>query len=93
MIRGGGYLLLASLVGDGPWNVSLQRHAFEEWRVVGATQPGDFGTGTRKQRLHWFQKRLALWAKEGYGTWEAAASELACDESTLRVDAKGKLLL
>jgi MoxR-like ATPase len=81
--------IIVSTRPDGPWHVSLQRQALEEWRAVGATPPGDFGTGTRKRRLHWFQTRLALWAKERYGTWEAAASELACDESTLRVDAKG----
>lgn len=75
---------------NGPWPVSLQRQALMEWRAVGATPPGNFGSGTRKQRLHWFQTRLALWAKERYGTWEAAAAELSCDESTLRVDAKGK---
>tara|TARA_R110002073_G_scaffold164437_1_gene320700 strand:- start:977 stop:2398 length:1422 start_codon:yes stop_codon:yes gene_type:complete len=82
--------IIVSTRPDGPWNVSLQRQALDEWRAVGAPPPGDFGTGTRKQRLHWFQTRLALWAKERYGTWEAAASELACNESTLRVDAKSK---
>ena len=82
--------IIVSTRPDGPWNVSLQRQALKEWRAVGAPPPGDFGTGTRKQRLHWFQTRLALWAKERYGTWEAAASELACNESTLRVDAKSK---
>ncbi|WP_171230696.1 sigma 54-interacting transcriptional regulator [Ruegeria sp. HKCCA4008] len=82
--------IIVSTRPDGPWPVSLQRQALEEWRATGASPPGDFGTGTRKQRLHWFQRRLALWAKERYGTWQAAASELACDESTLRVDAKGE---
>lgn len=82
--------IIVSTRPDGPWPVSLQRQALEEWRATGATPPGDFGTGTRKQRIHWFQTRLALWAKERYGTWQAAASELACDESTLRVDAKGE---
>ena len=85
--------IIVSTRPDGPWHVSLQRQALEEWRAVGATLQGDFGTGTRKQRLYWFQTRLALWAKQRYGTWEAAASELACHESTLRVDAKSKFPL
>ena len=74
----------------GPWSVSVQRQALEEWRAVGPSPLGDFGTGTRKQRVHWFQSRLAQWAKERFGTWEAAASELDCDERTLRNDAKAK---
>ena len=81
--------IIVSTRPDGPWNVSLQRQALEEWRAVGAP-PAKMQIGTRKQRLHWFQTRLALWAKERYGTWEAAASELACNESTLRVNAMRK---
>ena len=36
--------------------------------------------GSRKERIQALQVRLALWAKDTWGTWGAAAKELACDE-------------
>lgn len=81
--------ILVSTRREGPWPISLQRKALEEWRIVGANALGAFGNGSRKERINWFRKRLAHWAKERWGTWEAAAVELNCDESTLRTDQKG----
>jgi transcriptional regulator with AAA-type ATPase domain len=81
--------ILVSTRREGPWPISLQRKALEEWRIVGANALGAFGNGSRKERINWFRKRLAHWAKERWGTWEAAAVELNCDESTLRTDGKG----
>lgn len=46
-----------------------------------------WGGGTRRERVRHFQRRLALWAKEQYGTWTQAAKALGCDERTLREDA------
>ncbi|MCE8468366.1 sigma 54-interacting transcriptional regulator, partial [Rhodovulum sulfidophilum] len=81
--------ILVSTRREGPWPISLQRKALEEWRVVGANPPEAFGIGSRNERIKWFRKRLAHWAKERWGTWEAAAVELKCNESTLRTDVKG----
>lgn len=81
--------ILVSTRCEGPWPISLQRKALEEWRGVRANALGVFGNGSRKERINWFRKRLAHWAKERWGTWEAAAVELDCDESTLRTDGKG----
>ena len=64
--------------------------ALSEWTQWTAATPPDgnvFGAGTRRDRIRWFQARLAKWAKEQYGTWTAAATALHCDEKTLRQDA------
>ena len=66
-------------------------HALEEWTQWTVAVPPDdggiLGTGTRRDRIRWFQTRLANWAKEEYGTWTAAGAALGCDEKTLRQDA------
>jgi len=46
-----------------------------------------WGKGSRRERIRHFQRGLALWAKEQYGTWNRAANALGCDERTLREDA------
>ena len=64
--------------------------ALSEWTQWTAATPPDgniFGAGTRRDRIRWFQTRLAKWAKEQYGTWGSAATALGCDEKTLRQDA------
>ena len=64
--------------------------ALSEWTQWTAATPPDgniFGAGTRRDRIRWFQARLARWAKEQYGTWASAAAALGCDEKTLRQDA------
>jgi hypothetical protein len=48
------------------------------------------GIGTRDERINWFKNRLAIWAKDTYGTWEKSARELNCDEKNLRIDAVRK---
>ena len=58
-----------------------------EWTVTVPPDEGNFGAGTRRARVRWFQARLARWAKERYGTWTVAAEALGCDEKTLRQDA------
>ena len=58
-----------------------------EWTVTVPPDEGNFGAGTRRARVRWFQARLARWAKERYGTWTVAAEALGCDEKTLRLDA------
>ncbi|MCK7565282.1 sigma-54-dependent transcriptional regulator [Marinobacter xestospongiae] len=45
------------------------------------------GSGTRFERLRWFRKQLAIWAKEQYGNWSAASEALDCDRKTLQNDA------
>lgn len=47
-----------------------------------------FGEGTRDERILWFKQKLATWAKETFGTWKNAATELSCDPKTLRDDVK-----
>ena len=34
-----------------------------EWTVTGPLDEGNFGAGTRRARVRWFQARLARWAK------------------------------
>jgi DNA-binding NtrC family response regulator len=67
--------------------------ALKEWQRWENTDIGpeekQFGQGSRKDRIRWFQAELATWAKKKYGTWSAAAKELECDEKTLREDIKG----
>lgn len=63
--------------------------ALQEWRAFDAPVAAgedQFGTGTRQQRIRHFCHRLARWAKDQHGTWNAAANALACDEKTLRND-------
>lgn len=83
------------------WSPSDQRMhvrtALDEWLRFTSTQDsemGEFGEGSRTERIGWFRDRLARWAKEHYGTWAAAANALGCDEKTLRLDsgsAKGSI--
>ncbi|WP_312910343.1 sigma-54-dependent transcriptional regulator [Stutzerimonas nitrititolerans] len=66
-------------------------HALDEWLESGpmdTPQIADYGEGSRTERLHWFRRQLAQWAKEHYGTWARAAKALGCDEKTLRDDMK-----
>ncbi|MCA9560233.1 MAG: sigma-54-dependent Fis family transcriptional regulator [Myxococcales bacterium] len=66
------------------------RAALAEWqRFTSSSAPvtGDYGEGSRTDRIRWFRARLAQWAKDQHGTWSAAAEALGCDEKTLRQDA------
>ena len=67
------------------------KNAVQEWQLHQGTLESAggsrFGSGSRAERTSWFQRELALWAKEEYGTWEKAAAALNCDERTLRKDA------
>ena len=62
--------------------------AIEEWRqreIIGAAKHAEFGEGTWQERVEWFRKRLALWAKsQNEGSWERAAEFLHCTDRTLR---------
>lgn len=63
--------------------------ALDEWLnsiSVDIPQIAGYGEGSRKERMHWFRRRLAEWAKQQYGTWGRAAKALECDEKTLRED-------
>lgn len=53
----------------------------------GVGRMGLFGGGSRRELVWRFRRRLALRAKERYGTWREAAVALDCDEKTLRQDA------
>jgi transcriptional regulator with AAA-type ATPase domain len=64
--------------------------ALAAWRDRADAPPRldtDMGEGTRTARVIAFRRRLAIWAKERWKTWEQAARALACDEATLRKDA------
>lgn len=72
--------------------VDAVERAIEAWNTVVRVdgEAGDslaWGRGTRRQRVQHFQRRLARWAKEHFGTWSRAAEHLGCDERTLREDA------
>ncbi len=54
---------------------------------VGSKNELPWGAGTRRERVRYFQRGLAKWAKERHGTWARAAKALGCDERTLREDA------
>lgn len=72
---------------------AASRLALAEWETGTAESLPEvnlFGTGTRKERIRWFQARLAAWGRERYGTWAAAAKALGCDEKTLRGDGGGE---
>jgi DNA-binding NtrC family response regulator len=67
--------------------------AMDEWRAS-RSAPASIGTsryyhGTREERTRAFQKELAAWAKQRFGTWTKAANALHCNEKTLRDDAAG----
>src|SRR5262249_34876333 len=64
--------------------------ALEAWQARADAPPQldtGLGEGTRTARIIAFRRRLAIWAKERWGTWEQAARALAWDEATLRKDA------
>lgn len=82
-------LIAAWWIGHSP-EAAVQR-AIREWgQRESAETAGQFGlgTGTRRERVRWFAGRLALWARQHWGTWDAAARALRCDERTLREDAR-----
>lgn len=65
-------------------------HAVREWSrwTTGDVSTIDgLGSGSRADRTKQFHSRLALWARDVYGTWPAAAEALDCNERTLRKDA------
>lgn len=65
------------------------RAALAEWHRFPTTSApvlGDYGEGSRADRIRWFRGRLAHWAKQQHRTWAAAAEALGCDEKTLRQD-------
>lgn len=79
-------LALLTMAWSG--NDALQK-ALQEWRAFDAPAfigENQFGTGSRQQRIRHFCHRLARWAKDQHGTWDAAAKALTCDEKTLRND-------
>ncbi len=57
-----------------------------DWTIATRSDDDILGSGTRRDRIRWFQGRLARWAKREYGTWTAAGQALGCDEKTLRQD-------
>lgn len=64
--------------------------ALDAWRSLvspPSTPELGFGEGTRTTRIRDFRRRLAVWAKETWGTWEQAGNALGCDSATLRKDA------
>ena len=65
--------------------------ALAEWELrsqdPGCGADDVFGGGSRRELVRRFRRRLALRAKERYGTWRDAAVALGCDEKTLRQDA------
>ncbi len=60
---------------------------WQRFHVPSSSVTGDYGEGSRAERVRWFRARLARWAKDKHGTWAAAAEALGCDEKTLRQDA------
>ena len=84
------YLLMAWSNGvdsSPPWNAVLG-----DWRGQPENEESgtlNLGTGSRADRLDWFKRGLACWAKQKFGTWLRAAQQLECDEKTLRDDASG----
>jgi DNA-binding NtrC family response regulator len=68
--------------------------AITAWHSTTSDRPDEtptkpWGKGTRRERIREYQRGLARWAKEQYGTWGQAAESLGCDERTLRDDASG----
>jgi len=79
--------LTAAWTSVSPRHEALTR-ALAQWeRSVEAAPDEPMGHGSRRDRTLAFQRRLALWAKDRYGTWGEAAKALECDEKTLRKDA------
>ena len=62
--------------------------ALQEWQkkqiIISSTDEEEFGQGTYNDRVKWFKKRLANWAKEQQGSWIKAAKFLKASEKTLR---------
>lgn len=81
-----GYLLMAWL--PGMFQEQALGFALSEWDIGVVEEPADsrFGKGSRNERIRWFRKELAVWAKGQFGTWEKAAMSLLCNEKTLRDD-------
>lgn len=76
------------------WPDSKQEKALKialaEWQCMTLPAISDnnpLGQGTRKERMNWFLRRLAVWAKTECGSWGHAAKMLDCTEKTLRTDA------
>lgn len=85
-------VLVMAWCPDGFTQAGL-RSALDEWTrwILSPVQEGlTLGQGTRANRIDWFCSKLAMWAKDQYGTWRAAAEALDCDEKTLRSDVKSK---
>ncbi|MBU3695593.1 sigma-54 dependent transcriptional regulator [Dechloromonas sp.] len=85
-------VLVMAWCPDGFTQAGL-RSALDEWTrwILSPAQEGlTLGQGTRANRIDWFCSKLAMWAKDQYGTWKAAAEALDCDEKTLRSDVKSK---
>ncbi|MBL8680165.1 MAG: sigma 54-interacting transcriptional regulator [Myxococcales bacterium] len=85
--------LLCAWLPDSSFDDAIER-SLEDWeRVVVETpvplEESVLGTGTREERVREFRAHLAAWARSRWGTWAAAARALACDEKTLREDARG----
>jgi transcriptional regulator with AAA-type ATPase domain len=81
---------------DNDPNLALQK-AIELWKMerCHSLEPSlnnKTQNVTRDEHLNSFKKELALWAKDRYKTWGKAASNLNCNEKTLRQDAKGKVM-
>lgn len=67
--------------------------ALSGWRSAHKPMEDDgdsqvWGSGSRRERIRQFRRRLALRAKAQHGTWRQAAKALGCDERTLREDAE-----
>lgn len=81
-------LVMAWWSGDADGSIGA---ALAEWELrskdAGGGSDDVFGGGSRRELVWRFRRRLALRAKERYGTWRDAAVELGCDEKTLRQDA------
>lgn len=81
-------LLMAWWSGDAEESIDA---ALAEWNAqypAPRSESDDmFGSGSRQELVRRFRRRLALGAKERYGTWRDAAGVLRCDEKTLRQDA------
>lgn len=82
--------LIVAHLPNGAWTSKHIDAALRDWsdaRTQNISEFG-FGDGSRNERLKWFRRRLAIWAKSRFGTWSEAARYLKCDEKTLREDAK-----
>ena len=82
-------LVMASGSNSGEGGLTGALHEWALWASGELDSP--LGEGSRDARIRWFRRRLAHWAKERHGTWAKAAKALACDEKTLRTDARQSL--